>query len=383
MPICRRTPSISSSPDTESTAPPSGSTWPAVPFIKTPENSPLLPQEATFVRMAAMDSRKLTPRSAPEGHAPIQISPETMMRMEYDSAGLAQAASGWKPQRPIRPPSPMLETFVAQSPPLRLGQGDVDLTTEPLTVIQLESSNRTKTEDARKDLGKGVKKQKSVGRLNQLFQRKVSEGGSTLKLASTPPVPSMRAVSESGVVLSSSSPTSAAEEFGGIKSSPNSAMIATFPPPKSPRNGGFGKRLLHGLHSRSMSTSDKRELEEVLAMQKKAMGMVSPERPPVPRIPASHSQNLSSRTISESAPSSPALDQTSSPPGSPTARQPTSPNMGSPSPIRRKPVPRAKGDDKLPTSVSSGSLTFGGMGRMGRSTSGGSLQNVIDGKNRG
>lgn len=95
--------------------PSSSSAWPAVPFLKTPE----IDQIATFPSNSThllVPRDPWTPRSMPDGAAPQPISPESMMRMEYvnvpgqspkiTSGGLNQ---GWKPQRPIRPPTPNME----------------------------------------------------------------------------------------------------------------------------------------------------------------------------------------------------------------------------------------------------------------------------------
>ena len=83
------------------------------------------PPENPHVQSLQTARTKYTPRSAPEGTAPIPISPATMIRMVYEHEPKQPSTSGgsetsWKPSRPARPPSPELKQFVAPSPPVIL-----------------------------------------------------------------------------------------------------------------------------------------------------------------------------------------------------------------------------------------------------------------------
>lgn len=172
-------PPIVPSPNLEqSSSSSSAAKWPAVPFNKTPE----LQQTAVMpsTDRLTVPGQKWTPRSIPDGTAPQPISPETMLRMEYDalpgqspkmasSTSSADAAAMWKPQRPIRPPTPNMEAIqdTQRSPVVQIAErpskGAI------LSEIELAPTSPKPRSPSLK--------RKGSGKTGKLFGRKASGGG--------------------------------------------------------------------------------------------------------------------------------------------------------------------------------------------------------------
>jgi hypothetical protein len=304
--------------------------------MSTPEGTPQIASSNDL-----KTQNKFTPRSVPDGTAPIPLSQETMERMKYELIPARPppgSEPGWRPPRPARPPSPALEQYIAPSPPLHLREHFSPIAETRFPDVESHSLPPTRPENGK---GKGLRSQKSVPKLNKLFNRKHS--------VETEEPPMVTRISGPIALTDFPSPLSSPtpEEVGTFTLPANGSDTAAY---KSPKLGSFGRRLFKGSfgsHGRSVS---------------------SPKIPPAighgpaPNTPAnirSPSNPLPQRKRSESSPSPNPIDRTFSArvlhPLSPSLEPPGSPSSPTTS-VKRKPVQRTELDAFLPTSQSGVSL---------------------------
>lgn len=309
-----------------------------------------------------------TPRSAPEGIAPIPLSLETMTRMEYETQAstLSKKSPGWKPRRPARPPSPHLEQYTAPSPHLKLSDTPPPAS---ITVIDTRSLGRSPDPpDAVLEARPRVTSagSKGMNKLNKLFHRRVSEKADTIEAS--------------------------ANQVGGTADTSADFGVSG----KSPKpNDSFGRRLFKGLHVKSpsavqeafpttptpgtaitvigdpvvVSTTNK-QAYQLSQLQEQQASPPSFRSPPAALPPAAASPATAIAPRTPAIPHSPSLDTLPSHhantnkqpfPSSPSLNtimsSPASPSLSTAGGVRRKPVPRRQGDDYLPTSQSTHSVT--------------------------
>lgn len=343
---------LAPTPNVDPTA--AGAKWPAVSFNKTPE----LQQTATMPSndRLTVPGQKWTPRSIPDGTAPQPLSPETMLRMEYDSLPgqspklSSSADAGGKPSRPVRPPTPNMEALqdTQRSPVVQLAErpskGAI------LSEIELApTSPKPRSPSLRR---------KSSGKAGKLFSRKGS-GGSPLfewsekkppasktsaSRGSSPGAPLKRETTaevEKKVSAAMNEPLPASpsrpmeqevlvSEFGvahpGSAGEPSRSSSLPLSSPKT--SGSIGKffKLPFGSfgsgHRRS--GSHQTESSSAAASQHKARQSQSSQADAsIPMSPTSASTAAVSSSNDMSSPRSP---------------------VKSPGSVRRKPVPRADGD---------------------------------------
>lgn len=310
--------------------------------------------------------QKYTPRSIPDGTAPVSISPETMARMEYEHVPKQpnlSAEGGWRPQRPARPPSPRLDQFAAPSPPVVLR----DLSRQEQEFVMPPRP----TEGMSPDLGDGRSRSNSGkgkslfnnGPLNKLFQRKTSDRsdhedvGLTVTHISGPIMIPDGNESMVRPVMPMFSPIPSQDEFGVLHNTNNgSAQTAQSTSGKSPKTPGFGRRLFKGpfgSHGRSVSSP---KITPVI-------GNGHPSSAKPAQIPGSTGRSpsnpLPQRGRTSSAPTIESAEATSMRVDATATRSPSTSDATPVSPgttIKRKPVPRKEEDAFLPTSQSTMSL---------------------------
>ncbi|KAJ9091178.1 hypothetical protein QFC21_007298 [Naganishia friedmannii] len=326
-------------------------------FQQTPEAHPL-PRHPMY-----------TPRSAPEGISPIPLSLETMTRMEYETqaSSLPKKSPGWKPRRPARPPSPHLEQYTAPSPHLKLSDTPPPAS---ITVIDTRSLGRSPDPpDAAMEARPRIPSagSKGMNKLNKLFHRRVSEKADTIEAS----------MNQGGGAADTLA------DFGISGKSPKT-------------NDSFGRRLFKGLHVKSPSavqeafpttptpgtaitvisdpvvvSTTNRQAYQLSQLQEQQASPPSLMSPPAaaPQAAVSPGSTIAPRTGS-AIPHSPSLDTLPSHQASPNRQpfpispslntimsSPASPSLSTAGGVRRKPVPRRQGDDYLPTSQSTHSVT--------------------------
>lgn len=290
--------------------------WPAVPFATV--NSPVLGQHNE------VESRNTV------------LSPETMQRMEYEPVPVQQSPSGWKPQRPARPPSPDLSVLAAREHPLspeivqaiERHTGESPKASETV-VLHRERSNSKSF--------KGLRNQMSIPKMNKLWHRKddrmpeIPSSPTTIGLFPVPlddsrsPEDDAQTRPPMESFQSERSSRGGPDEFGAVTQPVQNGSSSL--PSKS--SGGFGRRILNGFGSRRRepgspeATTRQRVISSPIIVQK-GSGLDPPSATP---------------STPPTVPESPSYQSLTSP--------------ASPKSVRRKPVPsQTEAVNPLPNSMS-------------------------------